>query len=95
MERKVLMTIKIFPTGIDVDLDALMEAVRAKFADERVVLRGKEYIGFGIEALVIDPSAPERDGVSQDYEDRIKSIEGVGEISVEGVRRFVDLGKPT
>jgi len=94
MERKVLMTIKIFPVGVDVNLDLLLESVKTTFSGEQVIPRGKEYIGYGIEALVFDLTAPERDGVSQEYEEKLRAIEGVGEISIEGVRKFVDVRKP-
>lgn len=95
MERKVIMTFKIFPTGVDVNLDDLLESLRAAFPGEQVISRGREYIGYGIEALVVDLTAPEREGVSQEFEERIRSVAGVGEISVESVRRFVNLGKPS
>jgi len=95
MERKVIMTFKIFPTGVDVNLDDLLESLRAAFPSEQVISRGREYIGYGIEALVVDLTAPEREGVSQEFEERVRSVAGVGEISVESVRRFVNLGKPS
>jgi len=94
MERKVIMTVKIFPTGVDINLDDLLQALRSAFPGEQVIHRGREHIGYGIEALVVDLTAPERDGVSQEYEDRVRSLAGVGEISVENVRRFVNVGRP-
>ena len=95
MERKVIMTFKVFPTGVDVNLDSLLETIKRTFPSEEVVSRGREYIGYGIEALVVDLTVPERDGASQEYEEKMKSVVGVGEISVESVRRFVKLGKPS
>jgi len=93
MDRKVIMTVRVFPTGIDINLDNLLQALRSAFPEEQVILRSREYVGYGIEALVVDLTAPERDGVSQEYEDRLKSLAGVGEISVESVRRFVTVGR--
>ena len=94
MERKVIMTVKIFPTGVEVNLDNLLQALRSAFPGEQVISHGREYIGYGIEALVVDQTAPEKDGVSQEYEDRVRSLAGVGEISIESVRRFVNVGRP-
>lgn len=93
-QKKILMTIKIFPEGDQVSLDDLLISIRDAFPDERISNVRREAVGYGIEALVLDITAPERDGISQSYEDRIKSINGVGEIVIESERRFVDVRKP-
>jgi len=92
--KKIVMTIRIYPEGDQVSLDDLLAAVHSAFPDERVSNPRKEPLAYGIEALVLDITAPETEGISELYENKIKSIKGVGEIAIESERRFVEAGKP-
>ncbi len=93
-ERKIVMTIRIYPEGDEVSLDELLVALRNAFPNERLSNSRKEPLAYGIEALVFDITAPEREGISELYENKIKGIKGVGEIAIESERRFMDVGKP-
>jgi len=93
-EKKILMTIRVFPKDDQVSLDELLAAVRNAFPNEKVSNSRKEPVAYGIEALIFDITAPEREGISELYENKIKGIKGVGEISVESERRFMEIGKP-
>lgn len=94
MPRKVIMTIKIFPDNEEVKLDKILDEVRRTFPNEQIISSAQEPVAYGIDALIFNITAPEEEGVSQAYEDKIKAISGVGEVYIENVRRFVDVRDP-
>jgi len=93
--KKIIMSIKIFPSDNDVSLDKILEEIRKNFPTEEILYSSREPVAFGVDALLIDITAPEEEGISQAFEERIKAISGVGEVYIEGVRRFVDVKKPS
>ncbi len=93
-EKRIVMTIRIFPEGDQVSLDEILLAMRRAFPEERILNVRNDPIAYGIEALIVDITAPETEGISQVYEDKIKGIKGVGEITIESERRFIDVSKP-
>jgi len=94
MPRKVIMTIKIFPDSDEVQLDKILEEIKKAFPGEQVINYVQEPVAYGINSLILNITAPEEEGVSQAYEDKIKAISGVGEVYIENVRRFVDVREP-
>ncbi|MBO3763228.1 MAG: elongation factor 1-beta [Thermoproteota archaeon] len=94
MPRKVIMTIKIFPDSDEVQLEKIISEIKQLFPDEQIINYAQEPIAYGINALILNITAPEEEGVSQTYEDKIKAISGVGEVYIENVRRFVDVREP-
>lgn len=93
-EKKIVMTIRIFPEGDQISLDEILLAIRTAFPEERISNARTDPIAYGIEALIVDITAPETEGISQVYEDKIKSIKGVGQITIESERRFIDVSRP-
>lgn len=94
MARKVIMTIKIFPDSDEVQLDKILEEIKQAFPNEQVINYTQEPVAYGINSLILNITAPEEEGVSQSFEDKIKAIKGVGEVYIENVRRFVDVREP-
>lgn len=87
---KLVVLIKVFPKGIDVDLDKLAESIRKKLPSNYEVKRYEKIpIAFGLSALVLSITMPENiRGGTEDLENIIKSVEGVSEVNVEYVSRI-------
>ncbi len=85
---RVLYVVRVMPADSDVDLEGLLRRI-AEGLPEGVELRShaKESMGFGIESLLLALSLPEEEGITERVEDGIRSIEGVGEVQVEGLTR--------
>ncbi|MEM2237461.1 MAG: elongation factor 1-beta [Candidatus Caldarchaeum sp.] len=85
---KVLMVVRILPRDSETDLNRLLDKiVKTLPNDIRVCDSGREEIGFGLEALVVGFLMPEMEGVGEDLERRLASIEEVGEIDIQSVTR--------
>ncbi len=87
----VLVTIKIMPSGIDVDLDKLKtKAVKEIMVFKaRVVREEIEPIAFGIKALKITFAYEESRGGTDAIEEKIVKIAGVESVDVVDVRRAI------
>lgn len=76
----VIITYKIFPTGIEIDFEDLKKKIQANLPDFATVDGyGEEPIAFGLKALLMQVRFPEdKTGVLEELE---KKLEGIGEIS--------------
>ncbi|MEN3047339.1 MAG: elongation factor 1-beta [Candidatus Caldarchaeales archaeon] len=85
---RVLYVVRVMPADDQVDLEGLLDAIRDS-APEGVIVRSarKESVAFGLESLLIAFSLPEREGVTDQLEDFLRSLEGVGEVTVEALSR--------
>ncbi|MEM2904349.1 MAG: elongation factor 1-beta [Candidatus Bathyarchaeia archaeon] len=79
---KVLLSLKVMPAGIDVDLDRLREAIQSALPGEVKVARSRvEPIAFGLNALILQIVLPQdRGGDLEKVEEAIRATKGVGEI---------------
>ncbi len=86
---KVLVAVRVNPEDIDVDLDKLVDEVKAKLPKEfEVVRHEKVYIAFGLYALRLFIIMPEEyEGGTEDIEKFLTSIKGVASVDVEMVTR--------
>jgi len=86
---RVLATVKIFPSGPDVDLDSLAEEVERGLPDG-LRFHGKETepLAFGMKVLLVGISMPDAEGYSQRLEEYLKSLKGVDEITTISVQRI-------
>lgn len=77
----VLSTIKVMPTGVDVDLE------RIKSEIERLEPHAVEEkpVAFGIKCLEVQFIRPDSEGGTEELEDRMRAIEGVESVEVTGV----------
>ncbi len=88
----VVVTIRLMPTSVDVDLEALYEKVKKEIVDFSGMENMKKEIqpvAFGLKALQVMFVMPEAKGATDPLEDSIKDIEGVESVEVTDVRRSI------
>ncbi len=87
---KVLASIKVFPSDANIDLPALRSKIEnALPSSSRVQRFDEEPIAFGLVALIAHVEMPENvDGIMDQVEEAIKSVDLVSEIQVLKVIRF-------
>ncbi|MCW4035446.1 MAG: elongation factor 1-beta [Candidatus Bathyarchaeota archaeon] len=86
---KIVIAYKILPSESTVDLDVLLEKLKAELAEVAAIQRTeKEPIAFGLCALKVTMVLAEKEGILDETEDKIKSIEEVGQLQVLGMTRL-------
>lgn len=87
---KVVVSLKIFPSDIDVSLDVLKERIEKSMPSYASIYRFEEEpIAFGLVALIAHIVLPEdRAGGLDEVERCIQGLEGVGDIQTILVRRI-------
>lgn len=85
---RLITRVKIMPSDVDVNLDTLASKVKDTMPDGMQVKRySKEPIAFGISALILDISMDEESTGTDLLEERLRSIEGVGEVEIVSMSR--------
>ena len=86
---RVIITIRVMPEGVDVDLDDLLERIR-KNVPEGTDVRANEVVpvAFGLKALRINLARDESLGGTDDIEEALGNLEGVAQVEVETVSRI-------
>ena len=82
----VLVTYKVFPTEVSVNLDNLEKMIKKEIASDRIE---KEPVGFGLVVLKVSKIIPDKGGLIDSLESKIRSIKGVGEVEVIEVTRTI------
>ena len=86
---KIIIVYKIFPTESTVDLNVVKEQIKEKVGDIATINKfAEEPIAFGLCALKVNMVLPEEEGIADETEKRIASIEGVGQIQTLGLTRL-------
>lgn len=87
----VIITLKIMPSGLDVDLDRISEQIEKLIADfgGNVGRKEKEPVAFGLSALKIMFIMDEKKGSTEVLESKISKIKGVNSVDVVDVRRTI------
>ena len=86
---RVVITLKIMPEGVDVDLDDLLERVKAAVPEGTDVGATEVApVAFGLNALRMNVAREESMGGTDDIEAAISSLEGVSQVEVERVSRM-------
>ena len=86
---KIIIVYKIFPTESTVNLEDIKEKIQEKLADIASIKKfAEEPIAFGLCALKVNMVLPEKEGIADETEKRIASIEGVGQIQTLGLTRL-------
>ncbi|MET1127981.1 MAG: elongation factor 1-beta [Thermoproteota archaeon] len=87
---KVLVVVSVYPSDVNIDLEKLVEEVRAKLPEGYDVTRHtKVPIAFGLNALKLYIIMPEEvEGGTSTLEEILRSLEGVEEVEVEAVHRL-------
>jgi elongation factor 1-beta len=86
---RVVITLKIMPDGIDVNMDDLLECVKGAIP-EGTDVRANEVIpvAFGLKALRMNVVREESMGGTDDIEEAISALDGVAQVEVEMVSRM-------
>ncbi|MHA1577863.1 MAG: elongation factor 1-beta [Candidatus Thorarchaeota archaeon] len=86
---RVIITIRVMPEDVDVDLDDLLERIRQNVPDGTDV-RANEVVpvAFGLKALRINLARDESLGGTDDIEEALGKLNGVAQVEVEVVSRI-------
>lgn len=78
----VAIALKIMPESPDVDLNAIRQEISkfVKIQDAKI-----EPLAFGLSALKILLTTPDKTGGTEEVEKKIRALEGVAEVEVESV----------
>ncbi len=85
----VIITYKVFPTGVEVNFDDLKKKIEANLPQYATIDGyGEEPIAFGLKALLMQVRFPEdKSGVLDDLEKKLEGISEVSQLQTLMVRR--------
>ncbi|MBD3158606.1 MAG: elongation factor 1-beta [Candidatus Lokiarchaeota archaeon] len=86
---RVIITLKVMPEDVDIDHEALLEKIKENIP-EGTDVRATEItpVAFGLKAIRMNVAREESMGGTEDIEEAIMEIEGVGQVEVERVSRM-------
>lgn len=87
----VLITLKVMPEDIEVNLDNLYDEVARRIESFGGKVKSKEFqpVAFGLKAVIIKFYIDEAKGWSEEHEEELTNIKGVNSVNVEEVRRAI------
>jgi elongation factor 1-beta len=83
---EVAVTLKIMPESADVDLDQIEKEVRARVEARSIE---QEPVAFGLKALRVLTVVPDAAGGTDEVEEKLAAIKGVGNVQVTDIRRLL------
>jgi len=90
MMTDVLVVLKVFPEGDDINLDNLADNISKKLPEGyKLVRKDTEPIAYGLKALVLYIQMPEQtEGGTDTLENLASEVEGVSHAEVVGITRL-------
>jgi len=86
---RVVMTMKIMPDGVEIDLDDLLERIKNVIPEGTDVgAVGMQPVAFGLKAIRMNLVRDESLGGTDDIEAAISAVEDVAQVEVEMVSRM-------
>ena len=86
---RVVMTMKIMPDGVEIDLDNLLEKIKSNVPDGTDCGAVEiQPVAFGLKAIRMNFVRDESLGGTDDIEAAISALEGVAQVEVEMVSRM-------
>ncbi len=87
---RVAVILRVLPSSIDIDLDALKSKIEGSLPEGyKVEGSGIEPIAFGLKALKLIISMPEEtEGGTEALEERLRSLPEVDQVEIEAVHRL-------
>jgi len=86
---KILLVVKILPTGTEVNLDELVNAIRNNLKDGIELIKfEKEPLALGLEFIKAQFTLNDAEGQMESLENSVRSVEGVSELEVLNMSRM-------
>jgi len=80
----VIVTFKIMPESVEVDLDSLEQEIKSEINPQRIE---RVPVAFGLNAIQIVKLVEEKEGEMDRITNQIKNIKGIKEVEVVGMTR--------
>lgn len=86
---QVLFKIKIMPEDIGIDLVKLKEEIKKVIEHYKghVTNDSEEEVAFGLKSLMVDFWIDDKETDSDEVEDNLRNVEGVGSLEILDIRR--------
>jgi len=88
-EWNVVVRLRVMPTGVEADLGKVMDGIKAMAGGKFEVHSMEEKpIAFGLKALEVNLLFNDSRGGMDEIQERIRRMEGVGEVDVTDINRL-------